>query len=180
MTCSRAFPLPTDIDTPPGGADKMRWPFQAKAPTHASFPVDTYRLDASIDGLAGLVEFSPLEYATMGRQFEGETGYNAPPVTFLGQQWNLMLGTVHSKIYKIAPHLEVKTQTRSKSDCDGDASTLHGATRQTVFAADWTIHLGHNRRKRRFPDGRMRRWVCYQYYSLHRGKRPRSSVQVTR
>jgi|ERR1035438_1344218 hypothetical protein len=46
----------------------------------------------------------------MGRQFEAETDYNAPPVTFLGRQWNLMLGTVHSKIYKIAPYLEVKTK----------------------------------------------------------------------
>ena len=88
----------------------MRWPFQAKAPTHSSFPIGKYKLDASVDGLAGLVEFSRTEYATMGRQFEGERNYNAPPVTFLGRRWKLMLGTVQGKIYKIAPYLELQTK----------------------------------------------------------------------
>ena len=88
----------------------MRWPFKAKAAAHASFPVGKYRLDGSIDGLAGLVEFSDTEYATMGCEFEGERNYNAPPVNFLGRQWNLMLGTVRGKIYKIAPYLELKTK----------------------------------------------------------------------
>jgi hypothetical protein len=94
----------------PGGAQNMRWPFQAKAPTHASFPIGKYKLDASVDGVAGLVEFSATEYATMGRQFESERDYNGPPVTFLSRQWKLMLGTVQGKIYKIAPYLELKTK----------------------------------------------------------------------
>ena len=72
----------------------------------ASFPIGPYRLDASIDGIPDLREFSSAEYAVMGRQFDGERNYNAPPVEFLGRRWNLMLGTVNRKIYKIAPFLE--------------------------------------------------------------------------
>jgi len=88
----------------------MRWSFRAKPRAYTSFPIGEYRLDASIDGLIGLVEFSPAEYAMMGRQFEGETNYNAPPVTFLGRPWKVMLGTVHGRIYKIAPYLEPATK----------------------------------------------------------------------
>jgi len=88
----------------------MRWSFRAKPAAYTSFPIGEYRLDASIDGLIGLVEFSPAEYAMMGRQFEGETNYNAPPVTFLGRPWKVMLGTVHGRIYKIAPYLEPATK----------------------------------------------------------------------
>lgn len=77
-------------------------------PARSSFPIGQYKLDTSVDGLTGLTEFSTAEYAIMGRQFEGEKNYNGPPVMFLGRQWNLQLGTVHGKIYKIAPYLELK------------------------------------------------------------------------
>ena len=74
----------------------------------ASFPIGPYRLNASIDGIAGLREFSSVEYAVMGRQFDGERNYNVPPVEFLGRRWNLTLGTVNRKVYKIAPFLEAR------------------------------------------------------------------------
>ncbi|HLK64469.1 MAG TPA: hypothetical protein VKU19_13580 [Bryobacteraceae bacterium] len=79
-----------------------------KGPLHASFPIGPYCLDAPIDGIVGLREFSLDEYAVMGRQFEGERNYNARPVEFLGRKWNLMLGTVNGRIYKIAPFLEAQ------------------------------------------------------------------------
>ncbi len=60
------------------------------SPRHL-FPVGEYRLDAPVNGLAGLKEFSTEEYAVMGRHFEGEIDYNAPPVDFLGRQWQLRL-----------------------------------------------------------------------------------------
>jgi len=44
----------------------------------------------------------------MGRRFVGDRNYNAPAVMFLGRQWKLQLGTVHGKIYKIAPYILVK------------------------------------------------------------------------
>jgi hypothetical protein len=71
------------------------------------FPIGPYQLDCSTEGLAGLVEFSPDEYRSIGRKFVAERTYNAPPVVFLGRPWNLMLGTVDGRIYKIAPYLEL-------------------------------------------------------------------------
>jgi len=82
-------------------------------PAVRCFPIGDYILDMPVDGLTGLVEFSPGEYATMGRQFEGETNYNAPSVTFLGREWKLQLGTVHGRVYKIAPYLDFMTKQQS-------------------------------------------------------------------
>ena len=75
------------------------------APTPRIFAIGIYRLDATVAGLFGLVEFSPSEYATMGRTFEGERNYNTPPVEFLGRRWNVSLQTVNGQISKIAPYL---------------------------------------------------------------------------
>jgi hypothetical protein len=47
-----------------------------------------YRLDDLIGKFADLVELSSAEYAAIGRQFEGERNYNAPPTLFLGRSWN--------------------------------------------------------------------------------------------
>ena len=66
------------------------------------FLIDSYRLDAPVNELVGLTEFSPTEYATMGRQFESEKNYNAAPVSFLGHSWNAKLQTVHGQVCKIA------------------------------------------------------------------------------
>jgi len=87
----------------------MYWRSRRRATTDVkerqSFPIGEYKLDARVD-VIGLTEFSAVEYAVMGRQFEGEKNYNAPSVTFLNREWKLQLGTVNGKIYKIAPFLE--------------------------------------------------------------------------
>jgi hypothetical protein len=83
----------------------MRWPFQGKAPLPESFPVGQYKLDGSIEGLVGLIEFSPNEYAAIGRQFVGEKDYNALPITFLGRPWEVMVQAVRGRICAIAPYL---------------------------------------------------------------------------
>lgn len=98
----------------------MRWPFGAKPPTQASFPVGAYRLDSSIRDLTGLSELSPEEYKNFLLQFEDEKIYNAPPV--LGCSWNLTLGTVHDRIYKIAPYLLLDTKIEANPIAD---ETLH-------------------------------------------------------
>ena len=72
------------------------------------FAIGSYKLNAPVKELAGLTEFSTAEYVIMGRHFEGEKNYNAPPVTFLGREWKLQLGTVHGNIYKVAPYLAFK------------------------------------------------------------------------
>ncbi len=88
----------------------MPWPFRSKAPTRASFSVGSYRLDAPVGNLTGLVEFSAEEYADMGRQFKGEKNYNAPPVQFLGRTWRIMIQTVNGQICKIAPYIELTSK----------------------------------------------------------------------
>lgn len=76
-----------------------------------SFPVGPYRLDGELEDLTGLKEFSEAEYAVMGRQFEGAVNYNAPPVEFLDQPWNLSLQVVNGRVVKIAPHLLVPSKS---------------------------------------------------------------------
>jgi hypothetical protein len=83
----------------------MRWPFQGKASPRESFAIGRYRLDGSIEGLGGLIEFAPSEYAAMGRQFVGEKNYNALPVSFLDRSWEVMVQSVHGRICAIAPYL---------------------------------------------------------------------------
>jgi len=83
----------------------MRWPFQGKASPRESFPIGGYKLDGSVEGLGGLIEFSPTEYAAIGRQFVGEKNYNALPVTFLGRPWEVMVQGVRGRICAIAPYV---------------------------------------------------------------------------
>jgi hypothetical protein len=83
----------------------MRWPFQGKASPPESFPIGKYKLDGSVEGLGGLIEFSPSEYAAIGRQFVGEKDYNALPVSFLGRPWEVMVQAVHGRVCAIAPYL---------------------------------------------------------------------------
>lgn len=94
---------------------KQATPQTGQSRTRQSFQVGQYKLDATVEGVNGLTEFSASEYAAMGRQFEGEKNFNAPPVTFLGRQWKLQLGTVHGKIYKIAPYLLVRDKKEANS-----------------------------------------------------------------
>ena len=86
----------------------MPWPFKSK-PSRAAFTIGTYKLDDSVDPTR-LTEFSEVEYQTMGRQFKNERNFHAPQVIFLGDSWNLMLGTVDGRIYKIASFLEFQTK----------------------------------------------------------------------
>jgi hypothetical protein len=72
-----------------------------------TFPIGQYTLDPGVEGMNGLIEFSAAEYMGRRRKFEGEKNYNAPPVSFLGRQWSLQLGTVYGKTYKIARYLQL-------------------------------------------------------------------------
>src|SRR6266436_375532 len=97
------------------------WPFKRKTstPTHASFPVGSYRLGMRLNNPQELSEFTSEDYAVFGRNFRGQVNYHAPPVTFLDMTWKLMLGTVNGEIYKLAPYLEFQ----SKDEADKAAST---------------------------------------------------------
>jgi hypothetical protein len=88
----------------------MRWPFERKTSPPESFAVGPYKLDGSIEGLGGLIEFSPSEYAALGRQFVGEKDYDSLPVDFLGHSWEVMVQAVHGRICAIAPYLLIKSR----------------------------------------------------------------------
>jgi len=85
----------------------MRWPFQGKSAPRECFAFGRYKLDGSIERTGGLFEFSPNEYAAMGRQFVGEKDYNALPVPFLNRPWEVMIQAVHGRVCAIAPYLLV-------------------------------------------------------------------------
>src|ERR1035437_2377721 len=69
------------------------------APQATSFPIGAYALGASIQGIKGLVEFSPQEYALMPREFKGGANFNAPPAMFLGRSWKMSIGAAIGHIY---------------------------------------------------------------------------------
>jgi hypothetical protein len=76
----------------------------------ASLPIGKYKLDMSIDGLAGLTEFTETEYGVFGRQFDGEKNYNAPGIDFVKRRWKAALGTVRGTVYKIALYFESESK----------------------------------------------------------------------
>ena len=84
------------------------------------FSVGPYKLDSVLTEFKGLREFSSPEYTAMGRLFEGETDYNAAPVSFLGRLWQIQIGTVYGKIYKLAPYLLFE----NKRDADKTSEEL--------------------------------------------------------
>lgn len=79
------------------------------------FSIGAYKIDESVKGIGGLREFSADEYAIMGRTFVGEECFNAPAIEFLGRTWNLMLGTVSGKVYRIAIFLELQSKQEANS-----------------------------------------------------------------
>ena len=76
----------------------------------ASLPITIYKLDMSIDGLVGLTEFSETEYSIYGRHFDGEKNFHAPGVDLINRHWNVDLGTVRGKVYKIALYFESESK----------------------------------------------------------------------
>jgi hypothetical protein len=73
-----------------------------------SFAIGPYKLDMSIVGLKGLVEITPAEYNVLPKTFKGEKIFKAPDVPFLGFSWDIRLGVVEDKIYKMSPSLVIR------------------------------------------------------------------------
>lgn len=93
--------------------------FKNKPEPRPSFSVGGYTLDmVLIDGYP-FCELSPAEYETIGRQFVGERIYNAPEIEFVGKRWNITLGTVHGRLYKIASFLELEDKNEANEASSG-------------------------------------------------------------
>jgi hypothetical protein len=83
--------------------------FKKTTRSQAAFAIGVYKLNDPVPN-TDLREFSDSEYQIMGRHFKTERNFNTPRVDFLGYSWNLQLGTVADKIYKIAPYLLFPTK----------------------------------------------------------------------
>lgn len=91
-----------------GSESKVR---HGLAPTLGS-----YRLDMKTADVSGLAEISVAEKEALQLVVEFRNGriYHAPPADFAGSSWEIMLGTVGGKIYKVSALLAVGTrQTRN-------------------------------------------------------------------
>jgi hypothetical protein len=67
--------------------------------------IGPYALDSDIAGLHGLAELSRAEYLALPKDFPDERIYKAPEYEFLGFRWNLLIGVINSRIYKISPQI---------------------------------------------------------------------------
>jgi hypothetical protein len=87
--------------------------FKKKPEPRPAFPIGAYALNMTLREGPPLRELLPAEYEVMGRQFVGEKIYHAPEVEFVGKRWNLTLGAVRGRLYKIAPFLELKNKNEA-------------------------------------------------------------------
>lgn len=71
-----------------------------------------YRLDMKTDDLSSLTEISAAEKQALQLvvEFRNERIYHAPPANFAASSWEIMLGTVNGKVYKISALLAVGTR----------------------------------------------------------------------
>ena len=69
----------------------MIWPFKRKR--QPCFPVGPYRLNGSVAGLPGLIDFSAAELLALNShvQFRGEGILHAPSIDFLERSWDPFL-----------------------------------------------------------------------------------------
>jgi hypothetical protein len=67
----------------------------------------------SIKDIKGLKEMSASEYDIFQKKFEDEKIYKAPSINFLGLTWDMMLGVVKGKIYKISPGYTTKDKNQA-------------------------------------------------------------------
>ena len=73
----------------------------------SAFAIGDYRIDTQLSVSQELVELTEYEYKFFTPMFKNEKIYKAPPTVFLGRPWNIMLGTVNGRIYKVAAFVEL-------------------------------------------------------------------------
>jgi len=87
----------------PGG------PFIRRGLTSAmGFALDNYRLDRPHPPGTTLRELTHDEYRVFPRHFVGEAIYHAPPAEFVGHRWDVMIGMINERPYKLAAFLRME------------------------------------------------------------------------
>lgn len=64
--------------------------------------IGNYSLGQNIRDASHLTEISRLEYNALPKGFVGEKILRAPDFTFLGYSWNMVLGVINHRIYKLS------------------------------------------------------------------------------
>jgi hypothetical protein len=82
------------------------WPFSKTTDERFCFSIGKYLLNTELDTTDSVTELSESEYAVFAKKLKGEKIYHAPSVEFLNFDWQLMLGVVKGRIYKIVPFIE--------------------------------------------------------------------------
>ena len=97
-----------------GNMPKTQAPKGSRAGLPSSFPIGVYRIDSPTPISHELVELTAEEYKFFARMFKNEKTYKAPPVVFLGRSWNVMLGTVDGRVWKVAAFVELDNMAEAK------------------------------------------------------------------
>ena len=66
--------------------------------------IGPYHLDMDTGDVSKLVELTPAEKKALNAaiEFKGERIYNAPPANFAGINWEIVLGAVDNRVYKVS------------------------------------------------------------------------------
>jgi len=68
--------------------------------------IGDYSLGQNVSDQPQLTEISQLEYNALPKTFVGEKILRAPDTLFLGHLWNIRIGTINGRIYKLSTHFE--------------------------------------------------------------------------
>jgi hypothetical protein len=106
------------------GQSKVR---RGHAPT-----IGPYRLDMNTGEIPKLVDLTPSERKALnlGVEFKGERIYHAPGADFAGASWEIILGAVDNRVYKVSALLVLENREqrdRMWRNLDGQLRTPLGA-----------------------------------------------------
>jgi hypothetical protein len=110
-----------------------------------------YTLNSSIRESPEMKELSDEEYKVLGKKFKKEAIYRVPHITFLKHKWDMLIGTVAGKIYKL--HLNGTFPTDEEAfrctaiTCYSIEKELGEATEKSFENHSinhiWDTHYGH-------------------------------------
>ena len=96
-----------------------------------------YTLNSSIRESPEMKELSDEEYKVLGKKFKKEAIYRVPHITFLKHKWDMLIGTVAGKIYKL--HLNGTFPTDEEELGEATEKSFENHSINHI----WDTHYGH-------------------------------------
>ena len=128
------------------------WPFTKKPRTkNSSFAVGPYSIDTAVDGIPGLREATDEEYAAYGRRFSEEFS-TLHEQSSSGFKWKMLLATVNSRIYKVAPYIETTDKQMANRVAFMTMGHLQPKHRAASKTRNRVVHMGYKRREHHSSD----------------------------